>query len=121
MSKSKKISNQLIPMVVEKSSLGERAYDIFSRLLKERIIFIGGPIDDNVANLVTAQLLFLEAEDSDKEIQLYINSPGGSVTAGMAIYDTIQYVKCDVATYCVGQAASMGSILLAAGTHGKRF
>lgn len=111
----------LVPMVVEQTNRGERAYDIYSRLLKDRIIFIGGPIDDHVANLVIAQLLFLEAEDPDKDIQLYINSPGGVVTAGMAIYDTMQYIKCDVSTICLGQAASMGSFLLSAGTKGKRF
>lgn len=111
----------LIPMVVEQSNRGERAYDIFSRLLKDRIIFLGSAIDDNVANLVIAQLLFLEAEDPDKDIFLYINSPGGSVTAGMAIYDTIQYIRPDVSTICVGLAASMGAFLLAAGTKGKRF
>ncbi len=110
----------LVPMVVEQSNRGERAYDIFSRLLKDRIVFIGGPIDDNVANLVTAQLLFLEAEDPDKDIHLYINSPGGSITSGMAIYDTMQYIKPDVSTICFGLAASMGSFLLAAGTKGKR-
>jgi ATP-dependent Clp protease protease subunit len=119
--KKSKVSNQLVPMVVEKSPLGERAYDIFSRLLKERIIFIGGPIDDNVANLVTAQLLFLEAEDPDKDIQVYVNSPGGSVTAGMAIYDTMQYVKCDVSTIAIGIAASMGAFILSGGEKGKRF
>jgi ATP-dependent Clp protease protease subunit len=107
-------------MVVEQTNRGERAYDIYSRLLKDRIIFIGGPIDDHVANLVIAQLLFLEAEDPDKDIQLYINSPGGVVTAGMAIYDTMQYIKSDVSTMCLGQAASMGSFLLAAGAKGKR-
>ena len=111
----------LIPMVVEQSSKGERAYDIYSRLLKERIIFLTGPINDNVASLVTAQLLFLEAEDPKKEIYLYINSPGGLVTAGLGIYDTMQYVKPDISTLCIGQAASMGSFLLAAGTKGKRF
>ena len=111
----------LIPMVVEQSSRGERAYDIYSRLLKERIIFVVGPINDNVASLVTAQLLFLESEDPKKEISLYINSPGGLVTAGLGIYDTMQYVKPDVSTLCIGQAASMGSFLLAAGTKGKRF
>ena len=112
----------LVPMVVEQTSKGfERAYDIFSRLLKDRIIFIGTPIDDTVANLVIAQMLFLQMEDVHKEICVYINSPGGSVTAGMAIYDTMQFVKCDVATYCVGQAASMGALLLTAGTKGKRF
>jgi ATP-dependent Clp protease, protease subunit len=113
--------NSLIPMVVEQSSKGERAYDIYSRLLKERIIFLVGPINDNVASLVTAQLLFLESEDPKKEIYLYINSPGGLVTAGLGIYDTIQYIKPDVSTLCIGQAASMGSFLLAAGKKGKRF
>ena len=113
--------NTLIPMVVEQSSKGERAYDIYSRLLKERIIFLVGPINDNVASLVTAQLLFLESEDPKKEINLYINSPGGLVTAGLGIYDTIQYIKPDVSTLCIGQAASMGSFLLAAGKKGKRF
>ena len=113
--------NTLIPMVVEQSSRGERAYDIYSRLLKERIIFLTGQINDNVASLVTAQLLFLEAEDPKKEIYLYINSPGGLVTAGLGIYDTMQYVKPDISTLCIGQAASMGSFLLAAGTKGKRF
>ena len=111
----------LIPMVVEQSSKGERAYDIYSRLLKERIIFLTGQINDNVASLVTAQLLFLEAEDPKKEIYLYINSPGGLVTAGLGIYDTMQYVKPDISTLCIGQAASMGSFLLAAGSKGKRF
>jgi len=111
----------LVPMVVEQSNRGERAYDIFSRLLKDRIIFLGSAIDDNVANLIIAQLLFLEAEDPDKDIFLYINSPGGSITAGMAIYDTIQYIRPDVSTICVGLAASMGAFLLAAGTKGKRF
>jgi len=111
----------LIPMVVEQTGRGERAYDIYSRLLKDRIIFIGSPIDDVLANLVVAQLLFLEAEDPDKDINLYVNSPGGSVTAGMAIYDTLQFIKSDVSTICVGQAASMGAVLLAAGTTGKRF
>jgi ATP-dependent Clp protease protease subunit len=111
----------LIPMVVEQTNRGERAYDIYSRLLKDRIIFIGSPIDDNVANLVVAQLLFLQAEDPAKDINLYINSPGGSVTAGMAIFDTIQHIKPDVSTICVGLAASMGAFLLAAGTKGKRF
>ena len=110
-----------VPMVVEQSGRGERAYDIYSRLLKDRIIFLGGPIDDNVANVVIAQLLFLESEDPDKDIHLYINSPGGSVTAGMAIYDTMQYIKPDVSTICIGQAASMGSVLLAAGAKGKRY
>ncbi len=113
--------NNLIPMVVEQSNKGERAYDIYSRLLKERIIFLTGQINDNVASLVTAQLLFLEAEDPKKEIYLYINSPGGLVTAGLGIYDTMQYVKPDISTLCIGQAASMGSFLLAAGTKEKRF
>ena len=113
--------NTLIPMVVEQSSRGERAYDIYSRLLKERIVFVVGPINDAVASLVTAQLLFLESEDPKKEISLYINSPGGLVTAGLGIYDTMQYVKPDISTLCIGQAASMGSFLLAAGTKGKRF
>ena len=110
-----------VPMVVETSSRGERAYDIYSRLLKDRIIFLGGPIDDNVANTVVAQLLFLESADPDKDIYLYINSPGGVVTAGLAIYDTMQYIKPDVSTICIGQAASMGSVLLTAGAKGKRF
>ena len=113
--------NNLVPMVVEQSNKGERAYDIYSRLLKERIIFLTGQINDNVASLITAQLLFLEAEDPKKEIYLYINSPGGLVTAGLGIYDTMQYVKPDISTLCIGQAASMGSFLLAAGTKGKRF
>ena len=117
---SEHMSN-LVPMVVEQSSRGERAYDIYSRLLKERIIFLTGQINDGVASLVTAQLLFLEAEDPKKEIYLYINSPGGLVTSGLGIYDTMQYVKPDVSTLCIGQAASMGSFLLAAGTKGKRF
>ena len=117
---SEHMSN-LVPMVVEQSSKGERAYDIYSRLLKERIIFLTGQINDNVASLVTAQLLFLEAEDPKKEIYFYINSPGGLVTAGLGIYDTMQYVKPDISTLCIGQAASMGSFLLAAGTKGKRF
>lgn len=112
----------LVPMVIEQTPRGfERAYDIYSRLLKDRILFIGTPIDDYVANLVIAQLLFMQMEDKDKDINVYINSPGGSVTAGLAIYDTMQFIKCDVATYCVGQAASMGAILLAAGKKGKRF
>lgn len=111
----------LIPMVVEQSARGERSYDIYSRLLKERIIFIVGPIDDNIANLVVAQLLFAESENADKDIQLYINSPGGSVTAGLAIYDTMQFINCDVSTMCMGQAASMGAFLLAGGAKGKRF
>ncbi len=113
--------SNLVPMVVEQSNKGERAYDIYSRLLKERIIFLTGQINDNVSSLVTAQLLFLEAEDPKKEIYLYINSPGGLVTAGLGIYDTMQYVKPDISTLCIGQAASMGSFLLAAGTKGKRF
>ena len=119
-----KLSEQmssLVPMVVEQSSRGERAYDIYSRLLKERIIFLTGQINDNVASLVTAQLLFLEAEDPKKEIYFYINSPGGLVTAGLGIYDTMRYVKPDISTLCIGQAASMGSFLLAAGTKGKRY
>ena len=111
----------LIPMVVEQSSRGERAYDIYSRLLKDNIIFLGTPVDDNVANLVIAQLLFLEAEAPDRDVHLYINSPGGSITAGMAIYDTMQYIRPDVSTICIGQASSMGALLLAAGAPGKRF
>ena len=112
---------QLVPMVVEQTNRGERAYDIFSRLLKDSIIFIGTPIDDSIANLVIAQMLFLEAEDPDKDIQLYINSPGGSITAGLAIYDTMQFIRPDVQTTCIGQAASMAAVLLTAGTKGKRF
>ncbi len=112
---------QLIPMVVEQTNRGERAYDIFSRLLKDSIIFIGTPIDDTVANLSIAQLLFLEAEDPDRDIVMYINSPGGSITAGLAIYDTMQFIKPDVQTYCIGQAASIAAVLLAAGAKGKRF
>lgn len=115
------MNSQLIPMVVETTGRYERAYDIYSRLLKDRIIFIGSAIDDNVSNLVVAQMLFLQMEDPDKDINLYVNSPGGAVTAGLAIYDTIQFVKCDVNTYCVGQAASMAALLLAAGTKGKRY
>ena len=111
----------LIPMVIEQSGRGERAYDIYSRLLKERVIFLVGPVDDSTANLVIAQMLFLESENPDKDINFYINSPGGSVPAGMAIYDTMQFIKCDVSTLCVGMAASMGAFLLAAGTKGKRF
>jgi len=111
----------LVPMVVEQTPRGERAYDIYSRLLKERIIFLGSGVNDAVSNVIIAQLLFLEAEDPEKDITFYINSPGGSVTAGMAIYDTMQYVKCDIATLCMGQAASMGALLLAAGTEGKRY
>lgn len=110
-----------VPMVIEKTSYGERAYDIYSRLLKDRIVFLGGPINDDVANSVVAQLLFLESEDPDKDIHLYINSPGGVVTAGLAIYDTMQYIKPDVSTICIGQASSMGSLLLTAGEKGKRF
>jgi len=111
----------LVPMVVEQTGRGERAYDIYSRLLKDRIIFIGSVIDDVVSNVVVAQLLFLQMEDPDKDINIYVNSPGGSVTSGLAIYDTMQFVKCDVNTYCVGQASSMGAVLLTAGTKGKRF
>ena len=111
----------LVPMVIETTGKGERAYDIYSRLLKDRIVFIGTPIDDVIANLIIAQILFLNMEDPSKDINVYVNSPGGSVTAGFAIYDTMRFVKCDVATYCLGQAASMGSLLLAAGTKGKRY
>ncbi|MEA2465581.1 MAG: ATP-dependent Clp protease, protease subunit [Acidobacteriota bacterium] len=111
----------LIPMVVEQTSRGERAYDIYSRLLKDNVIFLGSPIDDNVSNLIIAQLLFLEAENPEKDISIYINSPGGSITAGMAIYDTMQYVKPDIATICIGQAASMAAVLLSAGAKGKRY
>ncbi|MCB1070760.1 MAG: ATP-dependent Clp protease proteolytic subunit, partial [Kiritimatiellae bacterium] len=111
----------LVPMVIEQTGRGERAFDIYSRLLKDRIIMIGTPISDDMANLIIAQLLFLQSEDADKDISLYINSPGGSVTAGLAIYDTMQFVKCPVVTYCVGQAASMGAVLLAAGAAGKRY
>jgi ATP-dependent Clp protease, protease subunit len=111
----------LVPMVVEQSARGERAFDIYSRLLKERVVFLVGPVEDHMANLVVAQLLFLEAENPDKDIQLYINSPGGAVTAGMAIYDTMQFIKPDVSTMCIGQAASMGALLLTAGAHGKRY
>src|ERR1051326_7993746 len=111
----------LVPMVVEQTSRGERAYDIYSRLLRDNIIFLGTPVDDNVANLIIAQMLFLEAEDPEKDISLYINSPGGSITAGMAIYDTMQFIRPDVTTICIGQAASMGSLLLAAGSAGKRY
>ena len=116
-----KIINQLVPMVIEQTGRGERAYDIYSRLLKDRIIFLGTPIDDNIANLIIAQLLFLEAEDPEKDIYIYINSPGGVVTSGLAIYDTMKYIKPDVCTICLGQAASMGAVLLAAGAEGKRF
>lgn len=115
------MSGYLVPMVIETSGRGERAYDIYSRLLKDRIVFIGTPIDDTIANLIIAQILFLQTEDGNKDINIYVNSPGGSVTAGLAIYDTMQFVKCDVSTYCVGQAASMGALLLTAGTKGKRF
>ena len=115
------LRNQLIPMVVEQTNRGERAYDIYSRLLKDSIIFIGTPIEDAIANVVIAQMLFLEAEDPDRDIVLYINSPGGSISAGLAIYDTIQFIKPDIQTVCIGQAASMAAMLLAAGTHGKRF
>jgi len=111
----------MVPMVVEQSSRGERAFDIYSRLLKDRIVFLVGPVEDNVANLVVAQLLYLESENPDKDIHLYINSPGGSVTAGLSIYDTMQFLRCDVSTMCVGQAASMGAFLLAAGAEGKRY
>jgi len=117
----KEFSQALVPMVVEQTGRGERAYDIYSRLLKDRIIFIGTAVSDEISNLIIAQLLFLQAEDAEKDISVYINSPGGSVTAGLAIYDTMQFVKCDVATYCVGQAASMGAVLLAAGAAGKRY
>lgn len=115
------MSGYLVPMVIEQTGRGERAYDIYSRLLKDRIVFIGTPIDDTIANLIIAQILFLQMEDQEKDINIYIHSPGGSVTAGLAIYDTMQFVKCDVSTYCVGQAASMGALLLAAGTKGKRY
>jgi len=111
----------LVPMVVEQTSRGERSYDIYSRLMKDRIVFIGTPIDDMVANIIIAQILFLQMEDPDKDINIYINSPGGSVTAGLAIYDTMKFVKCDVSTYCLGQAASMGAFLLSGGTKGKRY
>ena len=115
------IENALVPMVVEQSSRGERSFDIFSRLLRERVIFLTGEVEDNMANLIVAQMLFLEAENPDKDIHLYINSPGGSVTAGMAIYDTMQFIKPDISTICIGQAASMGAVLLAGGTKGKRY
>jgi ATP-dependent Clp protease protease subunit len=117
---SNKIINQLVPIVVEQTGRGERAYDIFSRLLKERIVFIGTPIDDTIASLVIAQLLFLESEDPDKDINLYINSPGGSVSAGLAVYDTMQYIRPNISTICIGMAASMAAVLLAGGTKGKR-
>ena len=115
------MNGYLVPMVIEQTGRGERAYDIYSRLLKDRIVFIGTPIDDTISNLIIAQILFLQMEDPHKDINIYINTPGGSVTAGLAIYDTIQFVKCDVSTYCVGQAASMGALLLTAGTKGKRY
>ena len=115
------MSGYLVPMVIEQTGRGERAYDIYSRLLKDRIVFVGTPIDDTISNLIIAQILFLQMEEPAKDINIYINTPGGSVTAGLAIYDTIQFVKCDVSTYCVGQAASMGALLLAAGTKGKRY
>ena len=115
------VHNQLIPMVVEQTNRGERAYDIYSRLLKDSIIFIGTPIEDSIANVVIAQMLFLEAEDPDRDIVLYINSPGGSISAGLAVYDTMQFIKPDVQTYCIGQAASMAAVLLAAGARGKRY
>jgi ATP-dependent Clp protease protease subunit len=118
---TEKHSMALVPMVIEQTNRGERAYDIYSRLLRDNIIFLGTPIDDQIANLVIAQMLFLSAEDPEKDIQLYINSPGGSITAGLAIYDTMQYIKNDVVTYCIGQAASMGAFLLMSGTKGKRF
>ena len=121
MSIDKNITNQLVPMVVEQTGRSERAFDIYSRLLKERIIFLGTPIDDMISSLVIAQLLFLESEDSDKDIYLYINSPGGIITSGFGIYDTMQYIKPEISTLCIGQAASMGSFLLAAGAKGKRF
>ncbi len=114
-------SSMLVPIVVEQTGRGERSYDIYSRLLQDRIVILGSPIDDNVASLMVAQLLFLQAQDAEKDISLYINSPGGSVTAGLAIYDTIQFLSCDVATYCIGQAASMAAVLLAAGAKGKRY
>ena len=115
------IISQLVPMVVEQTSRGERAYDIYSRMLKERIIFVTGPVEDHMASLISAQLLFCEADNPEKDVALYINSPGGLVTAGLAVYDTMQYIRCDVVTLCIGQAASMGSLLLAAGAKGKRF
>ena len=115
------VNQTLVPIVIEKSGRTERAYDIYSRLLKDRIIFLGGPVDDTSANLIVAQMLFLSNEDTKSPIHFYINSPGGSITAGLAVYDTMQFVRCDVATYCVGQAASMGSVLLAGGARGKRF
>ena len=111
----------LVPMVVEQTARGERAYDIYSRLLKERLVFVVGPVEDQMANLIVAQLLYLESENPDKDIQLYINSPGGTVTSGLSIYDTMQFVNCDVSTICIGQAASMGALLLGGGTNGKRY
>ena len=114
------LNQNLVPIVIEKSGRGERAYDIFSRLLKDRIVFLGGPVDDEAANLIIAQMLFLSNEDSKTDIHFYINSPGGSITAGFAVYDTMRFLRCDVATYCIGQAASMGAVLLAGGTAGKR-
>ena len=117
----KNISSNLVPMVVERNSRGERAYDIYSRLLKERVVFLVGPVEDQMANIVVAQLLYLESENPDKDINIYINSPGGSVTAGLSIYDTMQFINCDVSTICVGQAASMGALLLGGGASGKRF
>jgi ATP-dependent Clp protease protease subunit len=116
-----RVISQLVPMVIEQTSRGERAYDIYSRMLKERIVFLTGPVDDNVASLITAQLLFLEAENPEKDISFYINSPGGVVSSGLAVYDTMQYIRPNISTLCIGQAASMGSLLLAAGTAGKRF
>jgi ATP-dependent Clp protease protease subunit len=116
-----RVISQLVPMVIEQTSRGERAYDIYSRMLKERIVFLTGPVDDNVASLITAQLLFLEAENPEKDVSFYINSPGGVVSSGLAVYDTMQYIRPDISTLCIGQAASMGSLLLAAGTAGKRF
>jgi ATP-dependent Clp protease protease subunit len=115
------MNNQYVPVVIEQTGKGERAYDIYSRLLKDRIVFVGTPVNDEISNVIIAQLLFLQMEDSKKDINMYINSPGGSITAGLAIYDTMQFVKCDVATYCVGQAASLGALLLCAGTKGKRY
>lgn len=115
------VSNQLVPIVIEKSGRGERAYDIYSRLLKDRIIFLGGPVTDDAANLIIAQMLFLSNEDTQSDIHFYINSPGGSITAGLAIYDTMRFLRCDVATYCIGQAASMGAVLFAGGDKDKRF
>ena len=117
----KERNQMLVPIVVEQTGHGERAYDIYSRLLKDRILFIGTAVDDDISNLIIAQMLFLQSEDAEKDISLYVNTPGGSVTAGMAIYDTMQFIKCDVATYCVGQASSMGAVLLAAGAKGKRY